>query len=128
MNKKIVKIRSFTDLNAWRKGHELVLQIYKATDNYPRAERFNLISQSRRCAVSITSNIAEGFTRRSFKEKVYFYYAAVGSVVELQSQLMIARDLKYIKMTLYDNILDKSTTVHKLINGLIKSSKKIKYS
>ena len=63
------KIKSFTDLNAWKEGHKLVLQVYKITSDFPQGEKFGLIDQMRRCAVSITSNISEGFSRKTKKEK-----------------------------------------------------------
>lgn len=58
-----IKIKSFTDLNAWRKGHKLVLIVYKVTQEFPKEERYSLVDQMRRCAISVTSNIAEGFSR-----------------------------------------------------------------
>lgn len=70
------EIKDFTDLNAWKEGHKFVLGIYELTNNFPKDERFGLISQLRRAAVSITSNIAEGFSRYYFKDKVRFYYIA----------------------------------------------------
>ncbi len=117
------KIRSFTDLDAWKEGHKLVLMIYKTTKQFPKDELFGLISQIRRCAVSITSNIAEGFSRLSHKEKIQFYSIALGSVTELQNQLLIARDVGYIKQEEFLLIAEKSVKVHKIINGLIKSSR-----
>jgi len=79
----------------------------------------------RRCAVSITSNIAEGFSRQSYKEKLYFYSIALGSVTELQNQLLIARDVGYIVKERFQEMAEQSVKVHKIINGLIKSSKSI---
>ena len=87
------KIRRFTDLNAWKEGHKLVLMIYNFTKNFPKEEIFGLVSQMRRCSVSITSNIAEGFSRQSYKEKAQFYAISLGSVTELQNQLLIAKDI-----------------------------------
>ncbi len=116
-------IKSFTDLNAWKEGHKLVLTIYEITKSFPKEEVFGLISQMRRCAVSITSNIAEGFSRQSYKEKVQFYSMAQGSVTELQNQLIIARDISFIEKDKFQEIALQSITVHKIINGLIKSSK-----
>ena len=86
-------IKSFTDLEAWKHGHHLVLKIYELTKEFPRDEVFGLVSQMRRCAVSITSNIAEGFSRRSDKEKLQFYSITLGSITELQNQLLICRDI-----------------------------------
>lgn len=116
-------IRSFTDLNAWIEGHKLVLMIYNVSKLFPKEEMFGLVSQMRRCAVSITSNIAEGFSRRSYKEKVQFYSVAQGSVTELQNQLLVARDVGLIGKDKFQEIALQSVTVHKIINGLIKSSK-----
>ncbi len=117
------KIKSFTDLNAWRKGHELVLDIYKITKTFPSDEKYGLSDQMRRCAVSITSNIAEGFSRRGNKEKLQFYYISLGSVTEVQNQLLIARDIGYIKNLEFKKIAEKTVEVSKLTNGLIKSLK-----
>lgn len=111
------------DLNAWKEGHRLVLNIYKITKEFPREETFGLISQMRRCAVSITSNIAEGFSRQSYKEKSRFYSISQGSVTELQNQLLIAKDVGYITEDEFKKNAEQSVTVHKIINGLIKSSR-----
>lgn len=70
------KIRSFTDLEAWKEGHKLVLAVYKVTKKFPKEEKYALTDQMRRCAVSITSNIAEGFSRQGKKEKIQFYFTA----------------------------------------------------
>lgn len=118
-----ITIKSFTDLNAWIEGHKLVLMIYNMTKLFPKEEMFGLVSQMRRCAVSITSNIAEGFSRQSYKEKVQFYSIAQGSVTELQNQLLVARDVGFIGREKFQEIALQSVTVHKIINGLIKSSR-----
>lgn len=116
------KIRSFTDLIAWKDGHKLVLRIYQQTKAFPTNETYCLTDQMRRCAISITSNIAEGFSRNNKKEKIKFYYISLGSTTELQNQLLIARDLKYIKQADFQATAVQTVQVHKLINGLIKSS------
>lgn len=116
-------IKSFTDLNAWKEGHKLVLMVYKATKHFPKDEMFSLINQLRRAAVSITSNIAEGFSRQSYKEKVQFYSTALGSVTEVQNQLMIARDVGYLDEVEFSKIFQQTIVVNKLTNGLIKKSK-----
>ncbi len=125
MNNESGKIKSFTDLNAWKEGHRLVLMIYEITKGFPKEEVFGLIPQIRRCAVSITSNIAEGFSRQSYKEKVRFYSIALGSTTELQNQLLIAKDVGYITQEKFQNIAKQSVKVHKITNGLIKSSKNL---
>jgi four helix bundle protein len=120
---EIKKIQSFTDLDAWKEGHKLVLMIYQTTKDFPKDEIFGLTNQIRRCAVSITSNIAEGFSRQSYKEKIQFYHISLGSVTELQNQILIARDVKYVLPAMFTKIAEKSVQVHKIINGLIKKSK-----
>jgi four helix bundle protein len=119
------KIQSFTDLDAWKEAHRLVLMIYKITTDFPKSEIFGLTSQIRRCAVSITSNIAEGFSRQSYKEKCQFYSISLGSTTELQSQLLVARDISYLPIEKFHELAQQSIKVHKIINGLIKSSKSI---
>lgn len=117
------KIKSFTDLNAWKEGHKLVIKIYLITKCFPKEELFSLTNQLKRAAVSITSNIAEGFSRQSFKEKAQFYSIARGSVTEIQNQLLIARDVKYIDCEKFNEAAEQTVITHKLINGLIKYSK-----
>ncbi len=117
------KIRDFTDLEAWRKSHELALGIYKLTSLFPKSEIFGLISQIQRAAVSITSNIAEGFGRQTFKEKVQFYYQAQGSLTEVKNQLILAKDLNYISPSEFDKIMDTLIVSHKLLQGLLRKTK-----
>jgi four helix bundle protein len=82
-------IKSFTDLRAWQEAHKLA-------DSFPSAEQFGLTGQARRAAVSVSSNLAEGFGRDSQKDKEHFYVMASGSLYEVKSQLLLARDLGYI--------------------------------
>ena len=114
------------DLNTWKKGHELVLMIYKHTEGFPTKEKFSLVDQMRRAAVSITSNIAEGFGRNTIKDKVQFYSVAQGSLGELQNQLLIAKDVNYLKDSDFQGIAEQIIVVNKLINGL-KRIKNTKY-
>lgn len=123
-NAQYKAIKSFTDLNTWKEGHLLVLTIYKMTKLFPPNENFGLTNQIQRAAVSITSNIAEGFSRHSSKEKIQFYYTSLGSLTEVQNQLLISRDLGYINSSLFNEIATKTVIVSKLLNGLIKSIKK----
>lgn len=118
------QIKNFTDLNAWKEGHKLVLGIYALVEKFPKKEQFGLVSQLERASVSITSNIAEGFSRYYFKDKVRFFYMARGSVSELQNQLIIAKDLGYVKEKLVNEIIGQSNGVSSLINGLINSISK----
>ena len=117
------KIKSFTDLIAWKEGHKLVLMIYDITKQFPKEEIFGLTNQLRRAVVSFTSNIAEGFSRQSYKDKIKFYYISLGSLTEVQNQLLIAKDIKYISQEYFNKIAEQTTKVSKIINGLIKSSK-----
>ncbi len=116
MEKK--KIRSFTDLNAWKEAHRLVLMVYRATEGLPTQEMFGLTSQTQRAAVSISSNIAEGFNRTTVNDKHRFYSTAQGSLAELQNQLLIARDLEYLKEASFQEIARQTVVANKLINGL----------
>ena len=118
------KIENFTDLDAWKEAYKLVLTVYKVTKKYPKDESFGLTGQMRRCAVSIASNIAEGFSRQSSKEKAQFYYLAQGSNKELQNQIYISLGIDYLNVAEKDQLLLRSKIVHKLTTGLIKSCKK----
>ena len=115
------KIQNFTDLNAWQEAHQLALAIYKVTKGFPRDELLSLTNQMRRSAVSIASNLAEGFNRLSKKEKTQFYSIVMGSAGELQSQLLLARDLGYISQNDYQKISNIAETVRKLTAGLSRS-------
>ena len=90
------KINSFKDLIVWQKSMYLVRLIYQVTKDFPKSELYGIISQMRRCAISIPSNIAEGYGRNSKKEYVQFYSIAYGSILELETQLILVRDLGYI--------------------------------
>ena len=113
------KIYAFTDLIVWKEAHKLVLMIYIVTKKFPREEIFGLTSQMRRSAVSITSNIAEGFARRSNKEKLQFYAIARGSLVELESQLLVARDVAFIPVKELEGVYDQLRNSHQLLNAFI---------
>src|SRR3989339_1666628 len=115
MNKEKNKIKSFTDLFVWQEGHKLLLMIYKETKKFPKEELFCLISQIQRAAVSITSNIAEGFGRQTYKEKVQFYYLAQGSLVELKNQILIAKDIGYLSQADFEKLFEQSNMAHKLL-------------
>ncbi|OJI08196.1 MAG: four helix bundle protein [Candidatus Vogelbacteria bacterium CG22_combo_CG10-13_8_21_14_all_37_9] len=95
-------IKNFKDLIAWQEAHKLVLMTYLITKKFPDDEKYALTNQIRRCVVSVSSNIAEGFGRNSALEKSHFYSIARGSILELENQLLIARDLSYLKNESYD--------------------------
>lgn len=114
-------ITSFCDLVAWQTSHQFALMIYRLSKSFPRDETFALTSQMRRAAVSITSNIAEGFSRQTQPDKIHFYSMSLESLTELESQLEIAKDAGYIAGVDYDEANLLATDSHKLITGLIKS-------
>lgn len=116
------KIQSFTNLITWKEGHKLVMMIYQTTRNFPKEETYSLTDQIRRCVISITSNIAEGFSRQGKKEKLQFYFIARGSLTELQNQLLVSKDVGYISKEKFTEIANQTVVVHKLLNGLMKSS------
>jgi len=115
------KIKNFTDLIAWQKNHDVVLEIYKITKYFPQEEVFGLVKQLRRSASSMTSNLAEGAGRFYYKDKVRFYFMARGSNTETQNHLILATDLDYITKEKYLDIKLKLEEGHILINALIKS-------
>ncbi|MFH1548739.1 MAG: four helix bundle protein [Candidatus Omnitrophota bacterium] len=120
------KINGFEDLETWQVSHKFVLEIYKITKKFPKDELYGLISQLRRAALSITSNIAEGFSRYHYKDKVRFYYNSRGSLSEVRNCLILSNDLKYISQKECQVLLEESKRILKLINGLIRSIEKQK--
>jgi four helix bundle protein len=116
------KIKCFEDLRTWQDGHALVLSLYSITKSFPVDERFGLVTQLRRAGISFTSNIAEGFSRRGGREKAQFYAIALGSLTEIQNQLLIARDVGYIAHDAWSDFANAASNLHKMTNGLIRSS------
>lgn len=117
------KIKSFKDLDAWILSKDLAVRIYKITDEFPKNEQFGLASQMRRCSVSVPSNIAEGFNRFSIKDKLNFYYVALASAAELQNQIIIAAEIGYLRKSTSIQLEIDIESIHKIITGLIKSTK-----
>lgn len=126
--KTISKIKDFTDLYTWKEAHELVVLIYKTVKSFPKEEIYSLVDQMKRSAVSISSNIAEGFSRQSKKEKMQFYFISKGSLTELQNQLMVSRDVEYINQKMFSDLNDKVVRVHKLLNGLLKTAESVSFN
>lgn len=116
------EIKNHKDLEVWKKSMDLVSNIYKITESFPNKELYGLTNQIRRAAVSIPSNIAEGAARNSKKEFIQFLYIALGSLSELETQIIIASRLEYLNNL--DNSLEDLKFVQKLINGLIYYLKK----
>ncbi|MBI3335909.1 MAG: four helix bundle protein [Candidatus Portnoybacteria bacterium] len=117
------KIRSFTDLKAWQEGHELVILVYQITKKFPKEEMYSLVDQMRRAASSVTANIAEGFGRHTYKEKIQFYYQAQGSLTELKDHILTAKDVGYINRQDVQRLAEKANSTHRLLQGLITKSK-----
>ena len=110
---------SYRNLIAWQKAKNLALDIYLCTKRFPKDETYGLTSQMRRAAVSVPSNIAEGKGRRSRKDFAHFLYQARGSLLELETQLSIARDLEYLDAHTFKSTLDKAEEVGRILNGLL---------
>jgi four helix bundle protein len=111
-------IKSHKDLVVWQKGFALVKEIYQATSVFPDTERYGLISQIRRCAVSIPANIAEGRGRFSKKEFAHFVSIAYGSASELDTLLLLAKELGYIPASLAENLLKEIDEISRMLNKL----------
>ncbi len=110
---------TYEDLKVWRRAMDLVLGVYRITGSFPRHEIYGLTSQMRRSAVSIPSNIAEGKGRYSRKELAQFLFHARGSLLELQTQITIARELGYLADAEGKSLTDVVSEVGRLLNGLI---------
>jgi four helix bundle protein len=113
-------MQDFRNLLVWQKSHELVLQVYRASGDFPRDEIYGLTSQIRRAAVSIPSNIAEGCGRGSDAEFARFLIIAMGSSSELEYQLLLARDLGYIETGMHRSLDLLVAEVKRMLAGLIK--------
>jgi len=111
----------FQDLIVWQKAKALATEIYRVTGQFPRSELYGLTSQLRRAAVSIASNIAEGQGRLTMGEFLHFLGQSRGSLLELQTQLAIAMDLKYLSLAEHARLDEQSVEVQRLLNGLIES-------
>jgi len=120
MGIKTTAIRSFKDLNVWKASMELVCDVYEVTRNFPDTERYGLTSQMRRCAISVPSNIAEGWSRNSARSFISYLNIAAGSMSELLTQLEIARRINYIseEKTIHLNL--KGIEISKMLYMLIK--------
>jgi four helix bundle protein len=111
----------FKDLVVWRKAMEMVTEVYKLTDSFPKREVYSLTDQMRRAAVSVPSNIAEGQAHHNNREFVHFLRHSSGSLAELETQLHIAERLGYADATSIEQILQRVNEVGRILNGLIGS-------
>ncbi len=111
-------MQRFTDLTVWQRSHALVLKIYRLTREFPREERFNLISQIRRAALSVPTNIAEGSKRISRQEYARYLNIAEGSLAETEYLLMVSRDLGYLSNELHDSQGKDISEIARMLHGL----------
>ncbi|HCJ65800.1 MAG TPA: four helix bundle protein [Elusimicrobia bacterium] len=119
-----MEVKTFKDLLVWQNAYNLVLEVYKATKSFPVEERFGLTSQVRRAAVAIPSNIAEGYARRYLKQYIQFLYVAYASGTELETQLMLSKDLEYLKVEKFKDLIERYYEVERMLMALIKSLEK----
>ncbi|HEX8735593.1 MAG TPA: four helix bundle protein [Pyrinomonadaceae bacterium] len=121
-------MRPHHNLDVWQKAVDFVIDIYRATEIFPKEERFGLISQLRRAAVSIPANIAEGAARKSEKEFLQFLSIAQGSASEVETELVIAFRLEFIDKSKYNELIESLDDISRMLNGLSNHLKKRIYS
>lgn len=114
-------VRTHKDLDVWQKSIAFVTKIYISTDSFPSRENYGLTSQIRRSAISIPSNIAEGASRKSTSEFKQFLYIALASAAELETQLIIAHNLEYLKDNENQSLIEELYSISRMLQGLIKS-------
>ena len=118
-------MKNFTDLQVWREARLLRIIVRKLTDVLPEEEKFVLVAQMRRSALSVTSNIAEGSSRFSYRDRIRFYYNSRGSLSEIEDCLTDCLDNEYINKEAFKKYIKQTQNVKKLLNGLIRSSKRL---
>ena len=111
---------NYRDLVVWQKARKLAVAIYSATRTFPKDEIFGMTQQMRRAALSVACNIAEGHGRRSAKDLLYFLGIARGSLLELETQIVIATDLAYLETDSANSLIHQTLDVTRLLNGLIR--------
>ena len=114
-------LKNFKELKVWQKAYQLCLDIYQISKDLPNEEKFGLTSQIRRSAVSIPSNIAEGYGRRTTPDYIRSLYIAYGSNCELETQTLLSGDLAYINIEKQKTLLEKISEVERMLKALIKS-------
>jgi len=114
-------LRNYKDLQVWQKAYQLCLKVYKATRDFPKYELYGITAQMRRAGVSIPSNIAEGYGRKTTKEYVQSLYIAYGSLCELETQVLLSGDLEYSSKDKNDILLSEIGSVERMLKALIKS-------
>lgn len=112
--------KSFTDLVVWQRAHEFVLDVYKVTKTFPVEERFALCSQFQRAAISVPANIAEGYKKLSKADKLRFLNIAQGSLEECRYYIVLSRDLLYINIETYNELVGKVEETSRLLNSYVR--------
>lgn len=115
----------YKELDIWKKTRILANDVYTLTKKFPREEMFSLTNQIKRCVVSVPSNIAEGIGRNTTKDTIHFLFIARGSLFELETQLLLSYDQRYLNETELNEVLSKLVDCKKLINGLINYYQKL---
>jgi four helix bundle protein len=114
-------ITHFQDLTVWQEAKKLIILTYEYTNRFPSAEQYALTSQMRRAAISVSSNIAEGFGRKTARDKEHFYVMAYGSLAELENQILISKELNYGDQNKVPELLHQIKSEGQLINGLLRA-------
>jgi len=115
------KLKSYKDLKVWQRSYQLCLEIYKITKGFPDEEKYGLTSQLRRAAVSVPSNISEGYGRKTTPEYIQFLYIAYGSVCEIETQILLSGDLGYISNGRLEMLNEGIREVERILKALIRS-------
>ena len=114
-------LKNFKELNVWQKAYKLCLEVYKTTRNFPNEEKYGLSSQMRRAAVSIPSNISEGYGRKTTPDYIRSLYIAYGSNCELETQTLLSGDLAYVENEKLNSLLERISEVERMLKALIRS-------
>jgi len=114
-------LKTYKDLEVWQKAYAFCLEVYQATREFPAEEKYGLISQIRRSVISVPSNIAEGYGRKNLPEYIQFLYVAYGSLCELETQLLLSKDIGYIELAENDRLIETIGTIERMLKALIRS-------
>ena len=120
-NRRIKMLKTYRDLKVWQKSYELCLKIYRITGKFPKEEKYGLTSQLRRSPVSVPSNIAEGYGRKTTADYIRMLYIAYGSICEVETQILLAGDLGFIEKGALATIKGNIVEVERMLKALIKS-------
>lgn len=116
-------LKNYKELRVWQKAYQLCVEVYRITRNFPKEERYGLTSQIRKAAVSVPSNIAEGYGRKTTREYVQALYVAYGSNCELETQVLLSGDLGYIEADDLEKLQKNLGDIERMLKGLINSLK-----